>query len=101
METGDFQGAVGSFETLMKIAPKNLSGMYHLGQAYGKQGNLEEAHYYLGIYYQRRGEFKNATFHLNRALKLTSNDNERKRAIEKSLKQVSESQTGDRNGKSA
>jgi predicted Zn-dependent protease len=101
METGDLQGAVGSFETLMKISPENLSGMYYLGQVYGKQGNLEEAHYYLGIYYQRKGEFKNATFHLNRALKLISNDDERKRAIEKALKEVSESQRGDRNGKSA
>ncbi|MBW1895880.1 MAG: M48 family metalloprotease [Deltaproteobacteria bacterium] len=101
METGDLQGAVGSFETLMKIAPKNLSAMYYLGEAYGKQGNLEDAHYYLGIYYQRKGEFKNATFHLNRALRLASKDDERKRAIEKALKEVSESQKGGRNGKSA
>jgi predicted Zn-dependent protease len=101
MEMGDLQGALDSFNTLVKMAPDYLPGIYYLGETYGKLGNLGEAHYHLGIYYKERGQFRNAMFHLNRALNLLPKDSEKRLAIEKALKELSEAQEHDRNEKSA
>ncbi len=101
MEMGDLHGALNSFNTLLSTVPDYLPGIYYLGETYGKLGNLGEAHYHLGIYYKERGRFKNAMFHLNRALNLLAKDSERKLAIEKALKELSEALEHDRNEKSA
>jgi predicted Zn-dependent protease len=100
-ETGDLQAALDSFKTLENTAPDYLPGIYHLGETYGKLGNLGEAHYYLGIYYIKKGRFKNAKFHLNRALNLLAADPERRLTIEKALKEISGAQGNDHNEKSS
>ena len=101
VETGDLQGGLDSFKTLVDTAPDYLPGIYYLGETYGKLGNLGEAHYYLGVYYKKRGRFKNARFHLNRALNLLAKDAEKRLTIEKALKELSRVEVYDRNEQSA
>jgi hypothetical protein len=39
-----------------------------LGEAYGKQGKMADAHYHLGLYHYNRQDDKSAMFHLGKAL---------------------------------
>jgi predicted Zn-dependent protease len=73
---------------LIKTHPDYGSGIYYLGETYGKLGNLAEAHYHLGMYYQEEGDLKNARFHLTRALKLSANDRARQQEIQEALKEL-------------
>lgn len=84
---GRFQDAENTFERLIEKDPDYNKALYFLGDAYGKQGNLDDAHYYLGLYYKNEGNFKNAEFHLNKALK--TDDLDRKHKIKELLKEIS------------
>jgi tetratricopeptide (TPR) repeat protein len=101
METGDLEVAVTTFTELLNTTPDYLPGTYYLGQTYGKLGNLAEAHYHLGMYYKKKRRFDNASFHLNRALKLFAKDPARRKAIKEALKGLPTRQGRDHNEKSA
>jgi len=81
MATGDFAAAVQTFERLLVDTPGNGEALLFLGQSYGEQGKLGEAHYYLGKYYRKNRDIKNARFHFDLSLKHTS-DPEKRREIE-------------------
>lgn len=87
MELGKLDEAVASLTKLIEKNPRFTPAFYSLGEAYGKQNKLADAHYYLGIYYKKTGKLENAIFHLTRALK-DMTDPEKKRQIEKMLKQI-------------
>ena len=55
--------------------PNYHQAFYTLGEAYGKQGQNGEAHYYLGLFNWRQGNGKKAKFHLERAAKTVSDRN--------------------------
>ena len=86
-DLGRFKDAVSSYEKLIENHPYYDQAFYFLGEAYGKQGELGKAHYYLGRHYIKQRNLKNSTFHLNRALKHTS-DPEQKQKIEKLLEKL-------------
>jgi predicted Zn-dependent protease len=87
IELGRFEEAVASFERMLKNNPGNRQALYSLGEAYGRQGNLPEAHYFLGLYYDKMDDYRNAAFHLKRALNGIENA-ERKSRIEEMLDQI-------------
>jgi predicted Zn-dependent protease len=94
MMTEDLHGALETFNTLVEKYPAYSPGIYYLGETYGKLGNLPEAHYHLGMYYKGKGSVKNATFHLERALELSSGDPARQETIRKALKALPEAKKG-------
>jgi predicted Zn-dependent protease len=79
-----FSEAIGSLEKVLEKRPDYLQALYYLGEAYGKQGNMGDAHFCLGRYYLGRGDIKNALFHLQQAIRL-SPDPVRKEEAEKLL----------------
>jgi predicted Zn-dependent protease len=87
MEMKKFEAAVATFKDLTEKHPNYKQAFYYLGEACGRQDNLEDAHYYLGIYYNDRKDFKNAGFHLEKALTYTK-DQGRKLKIEEMLKHL-------------
>jgi predicted Zn-dependent protease len=86
--TNDLHGALETFKGLLDKYPGYTSGVYYLGETYGKLGNMPEAHYHLGMYYRKKGSAKNARFHLERALELSSQDPSRQETIREALKNV-------------
>jgi predicted Zn-dependent protease len=87
LEMKKFEAAASAFETLTEKHPDYKESLYFLGEAYGKQGNLEDAHYYLGLWYKDTGDFRNADFHLRKAKTLTKDPN-RQAKIDEMLKEV-------------
>ena len=87
MELGRLHEAAVTFEELIAKKYNYPRAFYSLGETYGKLGRLDEAHYCLGIYYKKKNDFKNASFHLKRALKNTSDPDKREK-IEKMLKEI-------------
>ncbi len=86
LEMGQYKAASTNFYSLIEKFPKFTSGYYFLGQSLGKEGILDDAHYYLGIHYLRERDFKSATVHFKRALKYTEGDKpERRQELEKIL----------------
>jgi predicted Zn-dependent protease len=86
-DLGRFKDAVSSYEKLIENYRYYDQAFYFLAEAYGKQGELGKAHYYLGKHYIKQRNLKNSTFHLNRALKHTS-DPEQRQKIEKLLEKL-------------
>lgn len=91
MAIGEYGNAISSFSAIVDQHEDIEEAFYHLGEAYGKLGNISKAHFNLGIYYRKIGSFKNALFHLERAVK-TSEDPEEKKKIEEMLNEVKEKQ---------
>ena len=92
MEKGDLEGALETFKELVRSNSDYLPATYYLGETYGKLGNSAEAHYHIGMYHKEKGEVKNASFHLNRALKLFGKDPARQEKIEEALNGLREHQ---------
>ncbi|MDY6822735.1 MAG: M48 family metalloprotease [Thermodesulfobacteriota bacterium] len=63
--------SIAILENLVQRRPRFMSALHALGKAYGKQGNLKDAHFYLGVYHARKRDRDNAMFHLKKALELT------------------------------
>jgi predicted Zn-dependent protease len=60
---------------------------YYLGESSGRLGDMFGAHYNLGRFYRQKGDLKNAGFHLNRALKLAT-DNFQKQMVARQLEAI-------------
>ena len=87
MELGNLGKAADGFNTILKNNAKETEAYLFLGNIYGMQENMGEAHYYLGKYYQLKGSWKTAAFHLEKALPLIT-DPKQKEDIETMLKQI-------------
>ena len=87
MELGNLDKAADGFNTILKKNPKETEAYLFLGNTYGMQGNMGEAHYLLGKYYRLKGSWKTAVVHLEKALPLIT-DPKQKDDIETMLKQV-------------
>ena len=79
--------AIAAFENLLRINPNHRDLMYFAGQAFGQQGNMEEAYYFLGRNYYNQGKIKTAIVQLEKAMDLATKD-ERKSEIETLLKEL-------------
>ena len=71
MSQGDFDKAIAVFKETNRNFPDHERTLYFLGNCYGEQNRLDQAHYYLGRYYRKTGDAENARFHFNRALDKT------------------------------
>jgi predicted Zn-dependent protease len=87
MELGQLEKAVDTFQLVLQKDQKNKQVYLFLGNIYGQQEKLAEAHYYLGIYHQMNRRWKTAIIHLNKALQHVENA-QKKEEIEKILKKV-------------
>ena len=87
MELGNLDKATDGFNTILKRNSKEPEIYLFLGNVYGMQENIGEAHYYLGKYNQLKGRWKTAIVHLEKALPLTT-DPKQKEEIETMLKRV-------------
>jgi predicted Zn-dependent protease len=87
MELGNLDKAADGFHTILKRNPKETETYLFLGNIYGMQEKLGEAHYYLGKYHKLKGRWKTAIVHLEKALPLIS-DPKQKEEIKTMLKQV-------------
>ncbi len=81
---GQYREGISYLEKMQKIKGEDTRALYYMGEAWGREGNMGEAHYYLGKYYSRRKDFKNAFFHFRQVLK-HSEDPARKAEVEKML----------------
>jgi len=87
MELGNLDKAADGFHTILKRNPKETETYLFLGNIYGMQENLGEAHYHLGKYHKLKERWKTAIVHLEKALPLVS-DPKQKEEIKTMLKQV-------------
>jgi predicted Zn-dependent protease len=87
LELGDNSSAVENLEKVARYNEDYLDTAYFLGSAYGREGNMAEAHYLLGRYYMEKGEIQTATVQLTQALEKTSNPDRRKE-IEELLEEL-------------
>ena len=72
LELGNLDKAADGFHTILKKTPKESEIYLFLGNIYGMQENLGEAHYHLGKYHKLKGRWKTAIVHLEKALPLIS-----------------------------
>lgn len=84
---GSYAEAVSALQTALEKRPNYRQTYYYLGEAYGKMGDMGEAHYYLGLHYYGKGDLKNALFHLTKAKTLPL-DPERMKKVDELLKRV-------------
>ncbi len=87
MELGELDKAAEGFNTILERDPTQPDIYLFLGNIYGMQGNMGEAHYYLGKYYQLKGSWKTSVVHLEKALPLIT-DPKQKEEIETMLKRA-------------
>jgi predicted Zn-dependent protease len=85
MELGRMADARETFQNLVRTNENYTQAYYYLGESSGRLGDMFAAHYNLGRFYQQKGDLKNAGFHLNRALKLAT-DESQKQMVELQLK---------------
>ena len=85
MELGRIADARETFENLVRTNENYTQAYYYLGESSGRLGDMFAAHYNLGRFYQQKGDLENAGFHLNRALKLATNESQ-KQMVETQLK---------------
>ena len=90
METEKLEAARRTLAEVIQDAPDYLQARYHLGETFGRLGDLPEAHYHLGLYYKEKGPRETAVFHLRRAMKLFSENEARQEEIRRLLKGLSE-----------
>ncbi len=86
MELGSLDKAAEGFNTILKKNTTETEAYLFLGNIYGMQGNMGQAHYNLGKYYQLKGSWKTAIIHLEKAQPLIT-DPKQKEEIETMLKQ--------------
>jgi predicted Zn-dependent protease len=99
IELGDYAKAVSLLEPLVERTPGYTTAYYALGEAFGRQKKMGEAHYYLGLFYWNRKDTKNAVFHLKRASELISDDKKQekiKNMLKRFQKDAPESDTTQR-----
>jgi predicted Zn-dependent protease len=87
MELGQLEKATDIFLQIRQKHPKNKQVYLFLGNIYGQQERLGDAHYYLGIYHKMNRRWKTAAIHLNKALQYIDNQ-QKKKEIEEILKKV-------------
>ena len=87
LEMGNLTEAADNFLALTRQYPQFAEAYYYLGQSFGMQENLGDAHYYLGVYYLKKRDPKNAVIQFRQALKLVQ-DEEKRKEIEKLLAQM-------------
>ena len=87
MELGNLDKAADGFNTILEKNPKETEAYLFLGNIYGMQNNLGEAHYHLGKYHQLKGHWNTAIVHLEKALPLIT-DPTKKEEINTMLKQL-------------
>jgi uncharacterized protein HemY len=87
MELGQLEKAADTFRILLQKDPQNKQVYLFLGNIYGQQEKLGDAHYYLGIYHKMNNHWKTAAVHLNKALQYIT-DQKKKEEIEEILKSV-------------
>lgn len=74
LELGRIAEARDTFENLVRYHEDFTQAYYFLGESSGRLGDMFSAHYNLGCFYRQKGDLKNAGFHLNRAMKLATDD---------------------------
>ena len=84
-----FDDAERAFVQLTKQDPVYPRVYYYLGQVYGSQEKLDDAHYYHGRYFLEIRRYDDALFHLKKARHL-SKDPDKKRLIDRLLKRIPE-----------
>jgi predicted Zn-dependent protease len=87
MELGNLDKAADGFNTILKRNPKETEVYLFLGNIYGMQENLGQAHYHLGKYHKLKGRWKTAIVHLEKARPLIA-DPKQKEEIETMLQQI-------------
>jgi predicted Zn-dependent protease len=80
MELGQIPMAKRTFENLVREYENYTQAYYYLGESSGMLGDMFDAHYNLGRYYQQKRDVKNAEFHLNRALKVATDESQKEQA---------------------
>lgn len=87
MELHQLDAAIETFLKLIKKNPDHKQAYFSLGDAYGRNKDMPDAHYYLGLYAVKTGDYRNAHFHLTRARRLLK-DPAKREAIDKALEEI-------------
>lgn len=87
MELNQLNEAIGTFTKLIKEYPDHKQAYFSLGDTYGRNRNMPNAHFYLGLYSVKTGDIRNAHFHLSRARRLIE-DPAKIEAIDKALEEI-------------
>lgn len=87
MELNQLDAAIGTFTRLIKKHPNHKQAYYSLGESYGRNQDMPNAHYYLGLHSAKKGERRTAHFHLVRARRLLK-DPAKLEVIEKTLEEI-------------
>jgi predicted Zn-dependent protease len=87
MELNQLNEAIGTFTKLIKEYPDHKPAYYSLGDTYGRNRDMPNAHYYLGLHSVKTGDVRNAHFHLSRARRLIE-DPAKIEAIDKALEEI-------------
>jgi predicted Zn-dependent protease len=87
LQLGEYEKAVDTLEWVIKQRASSNEVYYFLGEAYGKFGELANAHYYLGYYYHKKRNLKNALFHYQKSYE-TIEDPEKREHIETVLPKI-------------
>ncbi|WP_373498212.1 M48 family metalloprotease [Desulfococcus sp.] len=74
--------AADTLRTVLEKQPDYVQAFKYLGEAYGKEGRMGDAHYYLGRYYHDRGDMKTAAFHLRQVIKHSQDPRQKAEAEE-------------------
>jgi beta-barrel assembly-enhancing protease len=90
MELDRLPEAIDAFEKAISLYPGYRPVYQFLGEAYGRMGNMPEAHYFLGVYNYEKGEYRTARYHLTRAQK-SIQDSQKLKVIEKALEEIESS----------
>jgi beta-barrel assembly-enhancing protease len=81
------KGAIDTFTRLIKEHPDHKQAYFSLGDAYGRNKDIPNAHYYLGLYSVKTGDYRTAHFHLTKARKLVT-DPAKIEAIDEALEEI-------------
>ncbi|MEJ2153966.1 MAG: M48 family metalloprotease [Desulfobacteraceae bacterium] len=87
MELNKLDAAIETFLKLIKKHPDHKPAYFSLGDAYGRNQEMANAHYYLGIHSVRTGDYRNAHFHLAKARRLLK-DPAKLEVIDKTLEEI-------------
>lgn len=82
LELEENNQAADTLRTVLEKQPDFLQAFKYLGEAYGKQGRMGDAHYYLGRYHHDRGDMKTAAFHLRQVIKHSQDPRQKAEAEE-------------------